>query len=126
MLSIRKSKLLSFSKELTLYYLIQTFNNPKNVSFRKHCGKRRKCWLPAFSPFPTMFCSLLKTNFIFFLVTFILLSANAFNLDCSDLSFAKELRDMKPGFLSCCFFSLENLKKKLTCFPPSSFTRFKM
>ena len=22
---------------------------------RKHSGKRRKCWLPAFSPFPTMF-----------------------------------------------------------------------
>ena len=22
---------------------------------RKHCGKRRKCWLPAFSPFPSMF-----------------------------------------------------------------------
>ena len=22
---------------------------------RKHCGKSRKCWLPAFSPFPTMF-----------------------------------------------------------------------
>ena len=22
---------------------------------RKHCRKRRKCWLPAFSPFPTMF-----------------------------------------------------------------------
>ena len=22
---------------------------------RKHCGKRRKYWLPAFSPFPTMF-----------------------------------------------------------------------
>ena len=21
----------------------------------KHCGKRRKCWLPAFSSFPTMF-----------------------------------------------------------------------
>ena len=21
---------------------------------RKHCGKRRKCWLPAFSPVPTM------------------------------------------------------------------------
>ena len=21
----------------------------------KHCGKRRKCWLAAFSPFPTMF-----------------------------------------------------------------------
>ena len=24
---------------------------------RKHCGKRRKCWLQAFSPFPTMFSS---------------------------------------------------------------------
>ena len=22
---------------------------------RKHCGIRRKCWLPVFSPFPTMF-----------------------------------------------------------------------
>ena len=22
---------------------------------KKHCGKRRNCWLPAFSPFPTMF-----------------------------------------------------------------------
>ena len=22
---------------------------------KKDCGKRRKCWLPAFSPFPTMF-----------------------------------------------------------------------
>ena len=22
---------------------------------RKHCGKRRKCWSPAFSLFPTMF-----------------------------------------------------------------------
>ena len=22
---------------------------------RKHCGKRRKCWLPAFYPFPTLF-----------------------------------------------------------------------
>ena len=25
------------------------------VKVKKHCGKRRKCWLPAFSPFPTMF-----------------------------------------------------------------------
>ena len=22
---------------------------------KKHCGKRRKCWLPAFSPFTTVF-----------------------------------------------------------------------
>ena len=26
---------------------------------RKHCGKRRKCWLPVFSPFPSVFHSLL-------------------------------------------------------------------
>ena len=25
------------------------------VNERKHCGKRRKCWLPAFSPFATKF-----------------------------------------------------------------------
>ena len=25
------------------------------VALAKHCGKRRKCWLPAFSPFPTVF-----------------------------------------------------------------------
>ena len=24
-------------------------------SIKKHCEKRRKCWLPAFSPFSTMF-----------------------------------------------------------------------
>ena len=24
-------------------------------NIRKHCEKRRNCWLPAFSPFPTMF-----------------------------------------------------------------------
>ena len=31
-------------------------NVTKNLLFeigRKLCGKRRKCWLPAFSPFPT-------------------------------------------------------------------------
>ena len=29
---------------------------------RKHCWKRRKCWLPVFSPFPTMFSTLLYTK----------------------------------------------------------------
>ena len=24
-----------------------------SLSDRSYCGKRRKCWLPAFSPFPT-------------------------------------------------------------------------
>ena len=33
-------------------------NVTENLKFgkgRKHCGKMRSCWLPAFSPFPTMF-----------------------------------------------------------------------
>ena len=30
----------------------------KEESFGKHCGKRRKCWLPAFSPFPTVFSTI--------------------------------------------------------------------
>ena len=31
-------------------------------AFAKHCGKRRKCWKPAFSPLPTMFPTLSKTG----------------------------------------------------------------
>ena len=65
---------------------------------RKHCGKRRKCWLPAFSPFPTMFSKgvivrVVKAN-IFFDFTFNLSSANAFNLNyrCDEMSsFGREL-----------------------------------
>ena len=50
----------------------------------EHCGKRRKCWLPAFSPFPTMFSTLPRTNFnISF--TFILSLANPLNLDRSKI-----------------------------------------
>ena len=75
----------------TLYHTIMTFSNPKTEGFRKHCGKRRKCWKPAFSPFPTMFPTFPKTNFNFSF-TFILSSANAFNLDQSKiLSFGKGL-----------------------------------
>ena len=57
---------------------------PSDVSgkeaFSKHCGKRRKCWQPAFSHFPTMFSTLSNTEIIIY-VTFILLSANASNMD---------------------------------------------
>ena len=28
----------------TLYRTIPTFNDPQKEMFRKHCGKRRKCW----------------------------------------------------------------------------------
>ena len=75
---------------LTLYHTITTFNNHKKEAFQKHCGKRRKCRKPAFSPFPTMFSTHPKTNFNFS-VAFNLSSANAFNLDQSIiLSFGKE------------------------------------
>ena len=63
----------------------------RKVAFRKHSGKRRKCWLPAFSPFPTMFSTVPRAYFSF-CVTFILSSVNALNLDWSKiLLFGKEL-----------------------------------
>ena len=68
----------------TLYHTIPIFNDPEEEDFWKHCGKRRRCCKPAFSPFPTMFSTLHKTNFSF-KVIFILLSANALNLDQSKI-----------------------------------------
>ena len=56
--SLPNDKILDWSK-------LKAFADEKNncdrkieISFgkrKKHCGKRRKCWLPAFYPFPTMF-----------------------------------------------------------------------
>ena len=54
---------------LTHYHTTPTFDAPEKEAFRKHCE-------PAFSPFPTMFSTLHKTNFKFS-VTFILSSASA-------------------------------------------------
>ena len=65
---------------LTLYYTIQTFNDPKDVGFGKHCSKRRKCWLP------TVFSALTKRK------TFILSMFNPFS--------------NKPWFLHICSTSL--------------------
>ena len=47
-------------------------NVPENLKFwsgkgRKHCGKRRKCWLPAFSPFP--FPTMFSKGFLYRAVT---------------------------------------------------------
>ena len=67
----------------------------KKKAFRKHCGKRRKCWQPAFSPFHTMFSTHPEKNFCF-KVALILSSANAFNLD-------------KSKILSCCNCHLQML-----------------
>ena len=56
--------------QFTLYNTIPSFNNPGTESFWKHCGKRRKCWWPAFSSFPTIFSILSGTN-VNFVFTFI-------------------------------------------------------
>ena len=63
----------------------------------KHCGKRRKCWKPAFSPILTIFSTLSKTKIIIY-VTFILSSANTFNLDkVKFLSSGKGLKENKSS-----------------------------
>ena len=88
------------SNNLTLYQMI-----PTSSAFWKHCGKRRKCWLPAFSPFPT-FSTLSKLKFTF---TFSWLSSNALSLDQSKFCFfGKDV--FYPAFrnkfqcLSCIYF----------------------
>ena len=76
---------------LTLYQTILTFNDPKEEGFGKHCRKRRKCRKPAFSPIPIVFSNLLQIEIII-LTTSNLLSANALNLDQTEiLSFGEEL-----------------------------------
>ena len=59
---------------LTLYQMIKFWTGPNSKHLQKYkkksnpkieicsgkgknafCGKKRKCWLPAFSPLPTMF-----------------------------------------------------------------------
>ena len=64
---------------LSLYHTILTYNNPKKQDFGKHCWKRRKCWFPAFSPFPTMF-SLLSKGETISLAKLNMMSANASSL----------------------------------------------
>ena len=59
-------------------------HNPTEGHFSKHCGKRRKCWLRAFSPFPTMFSTLPRRISISQLKV-ILSSANALNTDQSKI-----------------------------------------
>ena len=65
--------------KLTLYHTIPTLKDPEGEAFYKHGGKRRKCWLPAFSPFPTMFSTLSRRKMLI-LATFDVLSANTLNL----------------------------------------------
>ena len=87
-------------------------------SFENIVGKKRKCWKPAFSPFPTMFSILRYINFKFS-ITFILLSANAFNLGWSKiLSFGKELNPYQTNpcfYMSAVQVFLEQCGKRRNC-----------
>ena len=49
-------------KGLTLYHTMLTLNNPKNGAFEHIMEKGKKCWKPAFSPFPKLFSILSETN----------------------------------------------------------------
>ena len=62
-----------------LYHEFPSFNDSQGEPFENIVGKEENAGKPAFSSFPTTFSTFLKTNFNF-RVTFILLSANAFNL----------------------------------------------
>ena len=60
-----------------------------------------KCWLPAFSLFPTIVFIVYRTNFTFS-VTIILSSANALKLVWSKvLLFGKELKELKESMDRC-------------------------
>ena len=53
---------------------------------RKHCGKMRKCWLPAFSPFPTIFSKAffsrgVKSRNCVVMVKILVLNATAKSID---------------------------------------------
>ena len=54
----------------------------KKKAFENILGKGEKCWLPAFSPFPTMFSTCPKTNYNF-LVTFFFFLAHL-STKCSE------------------------------------------
>ena len=55
-----QTKYRDYDYVFTLYHIIPTVNDPVGKAFSKHYGKRRKCWQPAFSPFPIMFSTLPK------------------------------------------------------------------
>ena len=83
--TMKQSKL--FTTQSRIFTILK-----KKKAFWKQCRKRRKCCQPAFSSFPTMFSILSRTDFTIW-ITFNLSSANAFNLDWSEiLSFGKELK----------------------------------
>ena len=65
---------------------------------RKYCGKRRKCWLPLFSPFPTMFSNGFFLGFIK-------------SLDCV-VELSRLTSDLRMLSLFCSF----SLSASISCF----------
>ena len=84
-----------FGFQLLNHEIILIFNDPEIEGFRKHCGKRRKCWKPAFSPFPTIFSTLSERKIIIS-VTFISSSANVFSLVQSKILLCGKELNNKP------------------------------
>ena len=96
-------------------------NYLQGEAFRKHCQKRRKCWLPAFSPFPNVFYNNVFTTEAFWkkcerkcwvppsplCVKFILSYANALSMDWS-----KMLALGRVNFPSLVLIKLEFFKAK--------------
>ena len=72
-----------FGKGLTLYHAILDFYDPKKEAFWNIVGKEYNAGKPAFS-FSIMFSTLSKSN-LNLIISFILIYANAFNLDWSKM-----------------------------------------
>ena len=69
---------------LTHYHTMPHFDALMRYSSGKHCEKRRNCLQQATSPFLTMFSTLYRTYFSFY-IYFKMLSAIRFNLDQSKI-----------------------------------------
>ena len=67
--------LVQYYIHLTLYWIMLTFNVHLIEALWKHVGKRKKCSLPEFSPFSTLFSTLAKKDCTIW-ATLKLLSAN--------------------------------------------------
>ena len=52
------NKMTSRHESLSLYLTMATVKDTEKEAFGKHCWKRRKCYIPAFSPFPKMLSTL--------------------------------------------------------------------
>ena len=71
-LLIQKFRLNMDSSEMAILlcslHTISRFNGLEGKDFWKQCGNRR-CWLPAFSPHPTMFSNLSKANSVIWVIS---------------------------------------------------------